>query len=121
MFSFAFSAFGQEKTLPLVDKEVVRKVYALDIEGEVYYNVKVTLKSIPPDGFFTDKYKVKVTVVDEKGKKIWKKSLKNVFLYVFTNGQIQVCNKNFIQVLIQRSVSNGEILGLIREKEGVFL
>ena len=124
MFSFAFSAFGQEETEPLLDKEVVRKVYSLDIEGELYHDVKVTMKSISPDGFFTDKYRVKVTVekeVDGKKKKIWRKTLKNAFLYVFSNGQIQIGQLNFDQIVIFRSPFLYESFeGRIRIKEGVY-
>jgi len=55
---------------------IERNVSIMDIEGKEYENVKVTLKSISPDYFFSDLYKVKVTVVDMKGKVVWKKLLR---------------------------------------------
>ena len=54
------------------------------------------------------------------GKSIYKKTLKNVFLYVFSNGQIQVGKKNFDQIVVQKSKSTDENIGIIREKEGVY-
>lgn len=102
------------------DMEVVRKVAFLDIEGKYYEDVTMSFKSITPDYFISDKYKVKVKVVDKNGKSIYKKTLKNVFLYVFSNGQIQVGKKNFDQIVVQKSKSTDENIGIIREKEGVY-
>ena len=58
--------------------------------------------------------------MDSKGKKIWKKTLKNVFLYVFSNGQVQVGKRGFDQILIQKSSYTGDFIGKIREKEGIY-
>ena len=106
--------------LALTDMEVVRKVAFLDIEGKYYEDVTMSFKSITPDYFISDKYKVKVKVVDKNGKSIYKKTLKNVFLYVFSNGQIQVGKKNFDQIVVSKSKSTDENIGIIREKEGVY-
>ena len=100
--------------------EVMRKVAVLDIEGKTYENVTISFKSTTPDYFITDKYKVKVKVVDENGKSIYKKTLKNAFLYVFSNGQIQVGKPNFNQILITKSELTDNNIGVIREKEGVY-
>jgi hypothetical protein len=118
-FNFTTSLFSQETTKPLTDTEVMRNVSSMDIEGKEYENVKVTLKSISPDYFISDIYKVKVSIVDADGKEVWKKTLKNVFLYVFSDGQIQVGKINFNMILIQKNVS-GSFTGKIREKEGVY-
>ena len=118
-FNFTSSLFSQETVKPLTDTEIMRNVSRMDIEGKVYENVKVTLKSISPDYFFSDKYKVKVTIVDMKGIKVWKKTLKNVYLYVFSDGQIQVGKPNFSKVLIQKN-DLGSFNGKIREKEGIY-
>jgi len=119
VFHFTTSLFSQETTKPLTDTEIVRNVSRLDIEGKEYKNVKVTFKSISPDYYFSDKHKVKVTIVDMDDKKVWKKTLKNTFLYVFSNGQIQVGRPNFNKILIQKNDS-GSFIGKIREKEGVY-
>lgn len=70
----------QETAKPLTDMEVVRKVAYLDIEGEIYENVTILFKSVTPDYFITDKYKVKVKVTNKKGKSVYKKTFKNAFL-----------------------------------------
>ena len=109
-----------ETARPLTDTEVVRRVALLDLEGKYYYDVVMTFKSTTPDYFITDKYKVKVTVKDSDGKNVWKKTLKNVFLYVFSNGQIQVGKSNFNQILVQKGKETGDFFGVVREKEGVY-
>src|SRR5688572_17015924 len=113
--TFTTSLFSQESTKPLTDTEIMRSVSRMDIEGKEYENVKVTLKSISPDYYFSDKHKVKVTIVDMDGKEVWKKTLKNVFLYVFSDGQIQVGKPNFNKILITKNDS-GSFNGKIREK-----
>lgn len=119
--SLVVSSFAQEleSVKPLADTEIVRRVAIMDIEGVTVDNVVVTLKSNSPDYFFTDKHKVKVTITNANGKMIWKKTLKNAFLYVFSDGQIQVGKRNFNQILIQKS-SSGWVVGKIREKEGIY-
>ena len=47
------------------------------------------------------------------------KTLNNSFLYVFSNGQIQIGRKNFNQVLIQPSYGS-TCTGKIRIKEGIY-
>lgn len=109
-----------EKAKPMTDTEIVRKCIILDVEGKLYENVTVTIKSNQPDFFFTDKYKVKVTVTDASGSKVWNKTFKNAFLYVFPSGQIQVGKPNFHQMIISRADSSSEWIGMVREKEGVY-
>ena len=70
--TFAFAQNEPETTKPLTDMEVIRKVAVLDIEGKMYENVTISFKSITPDYFITDKYRVKVKVVDRDGKSIYK-------------------------------------------------
>ncbi|HUM96816.1 MAG TPA: hypothetical protein PK275_03115 [Chitinophagaceae bacterium] len=118
-FNFTTSLFSQETTKPLTHTEIMRNVTRIDIEGKEYENVKVTLKSVSPDYYFSDKYKVKVTIVDMDGKEVWRKTLKNVYLYVFSDGQIQVGKQNFTKILITKNVS-GTFNGKIRENEGVY-
>lgn len=109
-----------EKAKPITDAEIVRKCIILDVEGKLYENVTVTIKSNQPDFIFTDKYKVKITVTDASGSKVWNKTFKNAFLYVFPNGQVQVGKPNFNQMIISRADSSSEWIGMVREKEGVY-
>ena len=129
MLAFALNVSAQDFNVnvcerkeanPVTDQKVVRKVALIDIEGTTYENVVVSMKSTSPDGIITDKYKVKVVITDSKGKKIWKKTLKNVFLYVFSNGQVQVGKRGFDQILIQKSSYTDDFIGKIREKEGIY-
>ena len=76
------------------------------------------MKSTSPDYFITDKYKVKVTVQDKNGKKIYKKTFKNCYLYIFSNGQVQVGQPKFNQIVISRAGERW--FGEIKEKEGVW-
>lgn len=109
-----------ETAWPLTDTEVVRRIALLDLEGKYYYDVTMSFKSTTPDYFITDKYKVKVVVKDSDGKTIWKKTLKNVFLYVFSGGQVQVGKRNFDQIVVQKSKDSDYFIGIVREKEGVY-
>ena len=120
LFTYSFSASAQETAKPLTDTEVVRKVALMVIEGVNYKNVVVSMICITPDYFFTDKYKVKMTVADEYGKTIYKKTFKNVFLFVFPSGQIQVGKNNFNQVVIFKAPYSNNYYGEVNEKEGVF-
>ena len=107
-----------EKSSPSRDTEIARRCLFMDIEGKYYRNCVVTLKSTSPDYFITDKYKVKVLVEDENGKKVYKKTFKNCYLYIFSNGQVQVGQPKFNQIVISR-VSDSWF-GEIKEKEGVW-
>lgn len=118
--SLSFAQNEPETAKPLTDMEVVRNVAYLDIEGKIYEDVTMTFKSITPDYFISDRYKVKIKVVDKEGKSVYKKTLKNVFLYVFSSGQIQVGKRNFDQIVVKKSSLTGDNIGVIREKEGVY-
>ena len=118
LLTFTLNVFAQEKekAYPLTDHEVVRRVALIDVEGTTYENVVVSMKSTSSVG----KDKVKVVITDSKGKKIWKKTLKNVFLYVFSEGQVQVGNGGFHQIVIYKLSHTADFIGKIREKEGVY-
>ena len=107
-----------EKSSPSRNTEIVRRCPFMNIEGEYYFYVTVTLKSISPDYFFTDKYKVKIIVSDKYGNKIYKKTFKNSYLYIFSNGQIQVGKPKFTQVLITKEDDGW--YAEIKEKEGIW-
>lgn len=120
LFSFAIKSSAQETAHPLTDTEVVRRVGAMDIEGKIYTRVVVRMICNTPDYFLTDKYKVKVNVYDENGNKVWKKTFKSVFLFVFPNGQVQIGKNNFDQLVITKAEDSDEFIGIVREKEGVY-
>lgn len=120
LLAFALNVSAQEEAKPLIDQEVMRKVALIDIEGVTYENVIVSMKSASLDDFITGKNKVEVVITNSQGEKIWKKTLKNVFLYVFSNGQVQVGQRGFLQIVIFKSSLTDDFGGIVREKEGVY-
>lgn len=114
----AFAQDEPESAKPLTNAVIMRRNVSLDIEGEYFDDVTITFKSISPDYFFTHTYRVKVKVTDSNKKVIYNKTLKNAFLYVFSDGQIQVGRVNFDQIIIYNY--DGDYYGTIREKEGIY-
>ncbi|MBO4431369.1 MAG: hypothetical protein J5790_08530 [Bacteroidaceae bacterium] len=109
-----------ETAPPTTDTEVVRRVATLDWEGKIYYDVVMTFKSMSPNYLSSDYYRVKVTITDSEGKKIWKKTLKNVYLYIFSSGSVQVGKPRFNQIVVYKKTDRDYFVGVIREKEGVY-
>ena len=111
-----------EKSSPSHDTEIVRRCFAMNIEGESFFNVVITLKSYDKDSepFLGIKGgpRVKVTVKDNNGKNVYKKTFKNCYLYIFTNGQVQVGKPKFHQVIISKEGERW--FGEIKEKEGIW-
>lgn len=104
-----------ERAKPMFNAEIVRNLAILDIEGETYFDVEVTIKSNS-----ALKPKVKIFIKEKGGELIWKKTLKHSYLYVFSSGQVQVGRPNFDQILIHKSKNGISFVGKIREKEGVY-
>lgn len=118
--SFAQSQVYKSGAIPMRDTKVVRNVTVIDIEGTLYEDVEVTMKSISADYFIFDKDRVKVTIRDKDGKKVWKRTFYNAFMYVFSNGQVQIGKPNFNQLVIFKSTFENSYNGVIREYEGVY-
>lgn len=118
LLTFTSNVFAQEKEeiYPLTDQEVVRRVAQIDVEGTTYENVVISMKSTSQGG----KDKVKVVITDSKGEKIWKKTLKNVFLYVSSDGQVLIGKRGFHQIGIVKSFLTDDFIGMVREKEGIY-
>ncbi len=123
MLTFSIVGFAQssepEKAMPMTDTEIVRKCSILDIEGKYYKDVRVTIKSNNPEFILRDS-KVKVIVTDSFGNKVWNKTFKNAYLYVYSKGQIQIGKPNFNQMVIDKDTTSEEWMGVIREKEGLY-
>ena len=120
LLAFTSSVFAQEEAKPLIDREVMRRVALIDIEGTTYENVVVSMKSASLDDYIKGENKVEVVITDSKGKKIWEKALKNVFLYVFSNGQVQIAQGGFVQIVIDKLSQTDDFVGMVREKEGIY-
>lgn len=117
--SFAQSENDVEMSKPTTDIEIERFVRGIDIEGEIYENVIVNIKSFSPDDIHS-KYRVKIIIKDENNKKIYDKTFNNTFLYIFSNGQIQIGIPKFDKMIIYRSIYTNDYWGIIREKEGIY-
>ncbi len=76
-FAFAQSVKKEpEKASPMQNAELIRKVLYLDIEGKLYTDVVVVIKSV--NSFYSEYNRVKVKVMDSDGKTVWNKTMKNV-------------------------------------------
>ena len=120
LLAFTSSVFAQEEAKPLMDREVMRRVALIDIEGTTYENVVVSMKTASLDDYIKGENKVEVVITDSKGKKIWEKALKNVFLYVISNGQVQIAQGGFVQIVIDKLSQTDDFVGMVREKEGIY-
>lgn len=110
-----------ESTTPSYNTEIQRSVSIMDIEGTLYHDVVVTMKSNEPDYVFVTKGKVSVHITSDAGQTIYKKKFKDAYLYIFRNGQIQIGKKNFDKLVIYKSSTYPyKFSGIIREKEGVY-
>ena len=125
MLTLSVASFAQTKAeepetaKPMSNAKITRKLSILDIEGTYYENVTATIKS---NELYYDcmSPKVKVTVTDDSNNKIWNKTFKNAYLYVFSNGQIQIGRKNFDQMIISKSSLSDKWIGTVREEEGIY-
>ena len=117
------AAFSQEEeketTSPSYKTEISRNVSSLDVEGLVYKNVTVSLKSNNSGYYVGETPKVKVKIVNVDGRLIWKKTLKNSYLYVFSDGTVQVGQPKLFRIIINKDYS-GNYIGKIREYEGIY-
>ena len=120
MLSLSFSIYADEpeKTSPITNKEITRNVSRLDIEGKSYENVTIQMCGIQGDVLSWPKVKVKVK--NSKGKKVWSKTFKNAYIYVFSDGQLQIGLKNFNQMMIFKLKDSNEWIGIVNEKEGIY-
>ena len=88
----------------------------MDLEGKYFIHTKITLKSI--NSFYNN---VKVTIFDLSNKKIWKKTIKGAFLYVFPSGQVQVGQRNFNQIIIYREKKDSDdFFCIVNTEEGIY-
>ena len=118
---FPFIALAQdnvETSKPSLDTEIVRHCAFMEIEGDFYSNVTITLKSQSPAPFVSDNFRVKVTVKNSDGKNVYKKTFKNSYLYIFSEGEIQVGKPKFNQIMIGKR--DDKWWGIIKEKEGIW-
>lgn len=120
--AFSFAQDEPEKSSPSWDTEIVRRCSNMNIEGERFDNVVITLKSYDKNSepFLGIKGgpRVKVTVKNNNGKKVYKKIFKNCYLYIFSDGEVRVGKPKFNQIIIDKIGRSW--YGEIKEKEGIW-
>lgn len=94
MIIWAAISFAQESVKPSYGVKTERPVAIALINGKKYYDVTVELSSAEITDMFVEG--VKVTVKDEKGKKIYKKRFSKSLLYAFSNGTIEIGKGNAV-------------------------
>ena len=94
MVIWAAISFAQESVKPSYGVKTERPVAIALINGKKYYDVTVELSSAEITDMFVEG--VKVTVKDEKGKKIYKKRFSKSRLYAFSDGTIQIGKGNAV-------------------------
>ena len=119
LFNLCLTSFGQEKTSPLTDVTIERFVSMMDIEGKKYENVTVRIKSVSATNSIWGINRVNIKIKSSEGETLWRRTFMDTYLYVFSEGQIQVGKPNFNMIIIYRD-DNGIYTGIIREKEGVY-
>ncbi len=98
--------------------EIARICDVVDIEGSIVKDAVIYLKTGKTAFSFSISNKVDVKV--KQGKKtIFHKKLKNAYLYIFSNGQVQVGQPRINNIIIGRD-SDGSIVGQIRIMEGIW-
>ena len=115
-FLCSIIVFAQSESVkPTYGVELDREVGYAIIEGELYEDVVVELKSADIGRLDSG---VKITVKDAKtGNKIYKKRFSKSRLYGFSNGSIEVGKGNALtQLMLFKSDKDGTWILCIREK-----
>jgi hypothetical protein len=111
---FAQDSKETEESKSLPNTEIFRH----NIEGFIHKDVTVTIKSLNKT---TLDSRVKIRVKNSKGKVIYKNTFRNDYLYIFSDGQIQVGIPKFNKLIIYPYENEkGKWYGKIRWKEGIW-
>ena len=109
-----------ESVAPMRDIEITRNVSQIDIEGEIFHDVKVEIQSIIEDYPIPFNDTVHVKMSDKQNKIFWRRTWNKVCLYVFSNGQLQIGRPNFNKIVIYKPSLDSKYIGVVREYEGVY-
>lgn len=116
--TFANNDDESERIPPHYNTKIEHNLTSLDIEGTVIHDVRMVFESSGPEvGRFVPF--VNVRVYNSKNKCIYRRRFENCYLYIFSNGGIQVGLPRYNKVVIfPNEVS--DFYGYIREREGVY-
>lgn len=118
----AISSFAQDRVETVksvaTPTELTRYIANIDIEGDIYCDVSADIEATPKDRYA--KPSVKVKIKDAKtGKVIWSKKLDGSYLFLFSDGQIQIGKQDLRQVVISRP--GEDCAAKIRVKQGIWM
>lgn len=94
-----FAAHAQLKSMRLVNVQVEGVASRLLVEQDYYENASFKLEALSPDAYFRDFFAVRV-LIEKEGKRIYRKSWKNVCLYAFENGQMEVGREGMAKMVL---------------------
>lgn len=124
VFLFIFSTvstFAQsegESVKPIGGITLYRNVSLAAIEQNNYLDVIVKFKAAELGDYFTNG--VKVVVVNNTGKKIYRKRFSKSYLYVFSDGTIEVGKGNALTQIILFKYKDGSGWGMILKERGIY-
>ena len=125
VFLFIFSTvstFAQsegESVKPIGGITLYRNVSLAAIEQNNYLDEIVKFKAAELGDYFTNG--VKVVVVDNNtGKKIYRKRFSKSYLYVFSDGTIEVGKGNALTQIILFKYKDGSGWGMILKERGIY-
>ena len=105
---------GVLQSLPSVGTKIERNLVWIDIEGTYYNNAHLLLQSYYDYRY--RKFVVRVNVT-QNHKRIYSKRFNDSYMYLFSNGTIQVGRPNFYQLVVIHDKLG--YCGKIRQFEGV--
>mgnify|MGYP000402831387 FL=1 len=116
---FHFCASEGESVKPIGGITLYRNVSLAAIEQNNYLDVIVKFKAAELGDYFTNG--VKVVVVDNNtGKKIYRKRFSKSYLYVFSDGTIEVGKGNALTQIILFKYKDGSGWGMILKERGIY-
>ena len=104
----------EETASPTFGVTVERECGVVVIEKEVYHPSTLAATAAEHGHMFGDR--VKVTVWDKNGNKIYKKRFSKSFLYAYSDGSIYIARGNALTQVQVRKSSSGEWEAKIRAK-----
>lgn len=116
---FHFAQSEGESVKPIGGITLYRNVSLAAIEQNNYLDVIVKFKAAELGDYFTNG--VKVVVVDNNtGKKIYRKRFSKSYLYVFSDGTIEVGKGNALTQIILFKYKDGSGWGMILKERGIY-
>jgi hypothetical protein len=118
VMSFAQNEGNSESVKPTWGVTLEREVLVAEIDKKSYIDVTVELKAAELGDIFADG--VKVTVVDNTGKKIYRKRFSKSYLYVLSDGTIVVAKGDALTQMIVFKFKDGNGWKMVLKEKGIY-